>query len=58
MADAQQIEQTRQATVQQVLAGELQPQPLTPLTPAGTSASLIADYSVYMEHGRGMVVSN
>ncbi len=58
MSDAQQIEQTRQATVQQVLAGELPAQPLTPLTPPGTAASLIADYSLYMEHGRGMVVSN
>jgi hypothetical protein len=58
MEQAQKIEQARLDTAQQVLAGELPPQPLTPLTPANTSALLIGSDSVFIEHGRGMVVSN
>jgi hypothetical protein len=58
MEEAKQIEQARLDTAQQVLAGELPPQPLTPLTPANTSALLVSADSVFMEHGRGQVVSN
>jgi hypothetical protein len=56
MEEAKQIEQARLDTAQQVLTGELPPQPLTPLTPASTSARLIGPDSVFIEHGRGMAV--
>lgn len=58
LQDAKDIEQTRLATAQSVLAGEMSPQPLTPLTPAGTAAALIGPDSVYMEHGPGVLISD
>ncbi len=57
LQDAKDIEQTRIATAQSVLAGETAPQPLTPLTPPGTPAGLIGVDSVYMEHGPGVMIS-
>jgi hypothetical protein len=58
LQDAKDIEQTRLATAQSVLAGEMAPQPLTPLTPPGTPAGLIGPDSVYMEHGPGVLISD
>jgi hypothetical protein len=58
LQDATDIEQTRMATAQSVLAGEMAPQPLTPLTPPGTPAGLIGPDSVYMEHGPGILISD
>ena len=57
LQDAKDIEQTRLATAQSVLAGDMAPQPLTPLTPPGTPAGLIGPDSVYMEHGPGVLIS-
>jgi hypothetical protein len=58
LQDAKDIEQTRIATAQSVLAGEMAPQPLTPLTPPLTPAGLIGPDSVYMEHGPGVLISD
>jgi hypothetical protein len=58
LQDAKDIEQTRLATAQSVLAGDMAPQPLTPLTPPGTPAGLIGPDSVYMEHGPGVLISD
>jgi hypothetical protein len=58
LQDAKDIEQTRIATAQSVLAGEMEPQPLTPLTPPLTPAGLIGPDSVYMEHGPGVLISD
>jgi hypothetical protein len=56
---AQSIEQSRLANAQLVMAGDMPPEPLTPLTPPGTPAALIdPDSSLFFDHGRGMVVSN
>jgi hypothetical protein len=58
LQDAKDIEETRLATAQSVLDGEMAPQPLTPLTPPGTPAGLIGPDSVYMEHGPGILISD
>lgn len=58
LQDAKDIEQTRIATAQSVLAGDMAPQPLTPLTPPLTPAGLIGPDSVYMEHGPGVLISD
>lgn len=55
--EAQKIENARQETAQRVLAGEWEPYPLTPLTPAGTPAALIGEKSLFMNHGPGMMVA-
>jgi hypothetical protein len=58
LQDAKDIEQTRLTTAQSVLAGDMAPQPLTPLTPPLTPAVLIGPDSVYMEHGPGVLISD
>jgi hypothetical protein len=45
--DSLSIEQSRQSTIQEVLAGQMTPWPLTPLTPAGTPANLISHDGMY-----------
>jgi hypothetical protein len=56
---AEGIEQARQANAAAVLAGDMRPEPLTPLTPPTTPAALIdLNTSLFFEHGRGLVVSN
>jgi hypothetical protein len=47
------IERKRIQTVQAVLAGQSQPWPLTPLTPAGTPADLIDNDGVFGDHMPG-----
>lgn len=54
--EAQKIENARQETAQRVLAGEWEPYPLTPLTPAGTPAGLIGPKSLFVDHGPGVIV--
>lgn len=48
--DSASMEKHRLETAQSVLAGEMDPWPLTPLTPAGTPASLISDDAIYANH--------
>jgi hypothetical protein len=44
------IEQSRKADAQLILSGEEDPLPLTPLTPAGTPASLIGSEALFANH--------
>jgi hypothetical protein len=48
--DSARMEKNRMATASSVLAGEMEPWPLTPLTPAGTPANLIGDDAIYANH--------
>jgi len=56
--EAQKIENARQETAQRVLAGEWEPYPQTPLTPAGTPAALIGQKSLFADHGPGMIIAS
>jgi hypothetical protein len=49
------IEVSRKETAQQVLAGEMTPWPLTPLTPAGTPRQLIATDGIFANHMPGFL---
>lgn len=48
--EAQSIEENRRNSAAQVLAGEMPPWPLTPLTPAGTPANLIGKDGLFGNH--------
>ena len=48
--DAALMEKNRIATAASVLAGKMDPWPLTPLTPSGTPVALIGDDAIYANH--------
>ncbi|MDR3459130.1 MAG: hypothetical protein P4N60_16935 [Verrucomicrobiae bacterium] len=56
--EAEKIERARIETAARVKAGEWQPYPRTPLTPADTAAYLVSADAVFMDHGPGVVVSD
>jgi len=54
--EAEKIERARNETAARVKAGEWQPYPRTPLTPANTPAELVSADEVFMGHGPGVIV--
>ena len=54
--ESESLEQNRRETAAQVLAGEMEPWPRTPLTPAGTPAALVGKELFFSSHVPGYVV--